>query len=51
MKIELNPHNIGRDDLFTFEVFLNNLQLKNLLVFRRMINIEFDRRVEIMDSQ
>ena len=46
MIIKLDPHNIERDDLFTFEVFLDNLQLKDLLVFRRMINTEFDRRVE-----
>ena len=51
MKIELDPHKIERDDLFTFDAFLDNLELRDLLVFRRMINIELDRRVGVMDRR
>ena len=51
MKIEFDPHKIERDDLFTFEVFLDNLELRDLLVFNRMIGKELYRRVSIMDRR
>ena len=51
MKIEFNPHKIERDDLFTFEVFLDNIELRDLLVFKRMIDKELDRRVGVMDRR
>lgn len=51
MKITFDPHKIDRDDLFTFEVFLDNLELRDLLVFKRMIDTELDRRVGIMDRR
>ena len=51
MKYTFDPHKIERDDLFTFDVFLDNHQLRDLLVFRRMIDKELDRRVGIMDRR
>ncbi len=51
MIIKFDLHKIERDDIFTFEVFLDNLELRDLLVFRRMINMELDRRVGIMDRR
>jgi hypothetical protein len=51
VKLTLNSEKIERDDLFTFEVFLDDLQLTDILVFQRMISIEVDRRVAIMDRR
>ena len=51
MIIKFDPHKIERDDLFTFEVFLDNLELKDLLVFKRMIDIELVRRIGVMDRR
>ena len=51
MIIKLDPHKIEKPDLFTFEVFMDNLQLRDLLVFNRMLNAEVDRRVGIMDRR
>jgi len=42
---------IERDDLFTFEVFLDDIELRDILVFQRMVNTEVDRRVGIMDRR
>ena len=51
MIIQFDPHKIERDDLFTFELFLDNLELRDLLVFKRMIDKEYDRRVVVMDRR
>lgn len=51
MKLVLNSGKIERDDLFTFEVFLDDIELRDLLVFKRMIGKELDRRIGIMDRR
>jgi len=51
MKLVLNSEQIERDDLFTFEVFLDDIELRDILVFQRMVNTEVDRRVGIMDRR
>jgi hypothetical protein len=51
MKIELDSEEIERDDLFTSEVFLDDISLRDLLVFQRMVNKEVDRRITIMDRR
>lgn len=51
MKLVLNSEKIERDDLFTFEVFLDDIELRDILVFQRMVNAEVDRRVGVMDRR
>ncbi len=51
MEMVLDPHNIERDDLFTFDAFLRNLSLRDLLVFQRVIEKETARRIAGMDGR
>lgn len=51
MNLVLDPENIIKDDLFTFEVFLDNLQLTDLLVFNKMVSEEINNRIDIMDRR
>ena len=51
MKLILDSKKIERDDLFTVEAFLDNIELRDILVFQRMVNAEVDRRIGIMDRR
>ena len=51
MKLVLNSEKIERDDLFTFEVFLDDIELRDILVFQRMVNNEVGRRIGVMDRR
>ena len=51
MKLELNSEKIERDDLFTMAAFLDDIELRDILVFQRMVNTEVNRRVGVMDRR
>ena len=51
MILTLDSDDVERDDLFTAQVFLDDISLRELIVFKRMIDTEFDRRANIMDRR
>ncbi len=51
MKLILDSKKIERDDLFTVEAFLDNIELRDILVFQSMLNTEVVRRVGVMDRR
>lgn len=51
MNIQLNSENISADDLFSFEAFLDDIELSILLVLNKMSIDELNRRIDIIDKR
>jgi hypothetical protein len=51
MKIMLDSESINGDDLRTFETFLDDIGLTDLLVLNKMVIDETNRRIDLMDKR
>lgn len=51
MKITLDSESINGDNLCTFEAFLDDIELSDLLVLGKMAVDETNRRIDIIDKR
>ena len=51
MKMTLDSESMNDDNLRTFEAFLDDVQLTDLLVLNKMVIDETNRRIDIIDKR
>lgn len=51
MNITLDSESINGDNLRTFEAFLDDIELSDLLVLNKMTVDETNRRIEVIDKR